>query len=89
MCDMDGKPFYANNSVLQTIGLESLDEFNRVPIKDFFLPEDQHRVIEEFLPKARSEGFAETEIVFATSRQMKPFGCATRYLSFETRLGRH
>lgn len=39
-----------------------MEEFKRVPAREFFFPEDQDRMIGEFLPKARSEGFAETEI---------------------------
>jgi PAS domain S-box-containing protein len=64
MCDMDGKPFYANKSALEMVGSESLDDFNRVPIGEFFFAEDQKRVIEEFLPQALTEGFGETEIRF-------------------------
>jgi PAS domain S-box-containing protein len=64
MCDMDGKPFYANKSGLEVVGLEGVDEFNRIPLPEFFFPEDQDHIVEEFLPKARGEGFAETEIRF-------------------------
>ena len=64
MCDMDGKPFYANKSGLAVVGIESVDDFNRVPIQEFFFPEDRDHVIQEFLPKARRCGFAETEIRF-------------------------
>ena len=62
MCDMEGRPFYANQSGLAVVGIDSVDDFNRVPIREFFFPEDQDHIIDEFLPKARSEGFAETEI---------------------------
>ena len=64
MCDTEGRPFFANKAALKLVGLESLDDFNRMPIREFFFPEDQERVIGEFLPGAWSEGFGETEIRF-------------------------
>ena len=62
MSDMQGKPFYANKAALAVAGIESLDDFNRLDIREFFFPEDRDRMIEEFLPKAWREGFAEIEI---------------------------
>jgi PAS domain S-box-containing protein len=64
MCDLDGKPFYANKSALDAVGLESVDEFNRVPIREFFFPEDQDRIVEDFLPTALRNGFGEMEVRF-------------------------
>lgn len=64
MCDMNGKPFYVNKCGLEVVGIDGLEEFNGMPILDFFFPEDQDHVVEKFLPKARHEGFAETEIRF-------------------------
>jgi PAS domain S-box-containing protein len=64
MRDMEGRAFFANKAALDTVGLDSLDEFKRVPLQEFFFPEDQHHVIEEFLPHALSEEFGETEVRF-------------------------
>ena len=64
MCDMAGKPFYANKAALEVVGLESLDDYMRAAVTDFFFPEDHDHVVNEFLPKAWAEGFAETEIRF-------------------------
>ena len=72
MCDLDGQPFYANKSALETVGLESLDEFNRIPIREFFFVEDQDRVVEEFLPTALHEGFGEIEVRFRHFKTNEP-----------------
>jgi PAS domain S-box-containing protein len=72
MCDLDGKPFYANKSALEAVGLESLDEFNRVPIREFFFPEDQDRIVEDFLPTALRDGFGEMEVRFRHFKTNEP-----------------
>lgn len=64
MCDLDGKPFYANKFALDMVGLNDLDEFVRTPIKELFFPEDQDHVVEEFLPKVLRDGFGEVEVRF-------------------------
>lgn len=72
MCDLEGKLFYANKSALESIGLESLDEFRRIPIKELFFPEDQDRIVNEFLPAALREGFGETEVRFRNFKSNEP-----------------
>ncbi len=87
MCDMEGKPFFANKAALKTVGIESLDDFNRVPIREFFFPEDQDRVIEEFLPAAWSEGFGETEIRFRHFKTNEPIWMCYQVFVMRDRMG--
>lgn len=64
MCDLDFKPFYVNEAGRRLVGLGSLAEACAVKVQDYFFPEDQRYVSEEFFPKVRSEGQAKTEIRF-------------------------
>ena len=64
MCDLNLMPFYANRASLRMVGLESLEELARTPVQEFFFPEDQKFILEEFFPRVLREGRAETEIRF-------------------------
>jgi PAS domain S-box-containing protein len=62
--DLQGTPFFVNRAGLKMIGLDSLEEARRVPGASFFFPEDQARVIQEFLPSVLREGHGEIEVRF-------------------------
>jgi PAS domain S-box-containing protein len=64
MCDMKFQPFYVNDAALRLVGLDSLAELRSVRVTDFFFPEDQTFIANEFLPKVLHEGSAEVEIRF-------------------------
>jgi PAS domain S-box-containing protein len=64
MCDMNYKPFYVNDAGRILVGLDDLEHFARIRVQDFFFPEDQRFILEEFFPRVLSEGRAETEIRF-------------------------
>jgi PAS domain S-box-containing protein len=64
MCDMTYTPFYVNDAGRQLVGLDDLTQFANTPVKEFFFPEDQDFVIDEFFPRVLNEGRAETEIRF-------------------------
>lgn len=64
MCDMEFLPFYINEAGMRLVGLEGVDEACRTPVQEFFFPEDQRFVMEEFFPRVLREGQAETEIRF-------------------------
>jgi len=87
MCDMEGKPFYANKSALDTVGLESLDDFNHVAMREFFFPEDQDHIIDEFLPKALSQGFGEIEIRFRHFKTNEPIWMCYQVFVIRDRAG--
>jgi PAS domain S-box-containing protein len=64
MCDLEFKPFYANPSGLRLVGIDTLEEALRTRVNEFFFPEDQRFILEEFFPKVLREGRSEVEIRF-------------------------
>jgi PAS domain S-box-containing protein len=64
MCDMNYIPFYVNDAGRNLVGLEDFDHFAQTKVKDFFFPDDQHFIMNEFFPRVLKEGRAETEIRF-------------------------
>ena len=64
MCDLNLKPFYVNKAGLRLVGLDSLEQLSRTDVKEFFFPEDQRFIMEEFFPRVFREGRAEVEIRF-------------------------
>jgi PAS domain S-box-containing protein len=64
MCDLAGTPFFINRAGLDLVGLEDLDSARRAPLASFFFPEDQDRIIREFLPSVLKNGTGEIEVRF-------------------------
>jgi PAS domain S-box-containing protein len=64
MCDLQGAPFFVNEAGLRLLGLKDLEQAMRTPVREFFFPSDQEFIIDEFLPRVRSEGHGEVEVRF-------------------------
>ncbi|MGN6643504.1 MAG: PAS domain-containing sensor histidine kinase, partial [Verrucomicrobiota bacterium] len=64
MCDLSYKPFFVNRAGIRLVGLESVQQALAVEVKDFFFPEDQPFIYEQFFPEVLREGHAEKEIRF-------------------------
>jgi PAS domain S-box-containing protein len=64
MCDTEGIPFFINDSGLRLVGLGSLEQGLKTPVKEFFFPEDQGFIMNEFFPAALQNGRGEIEIRF-------------------------
>jgi PAS domain S-box-containing protein len=64
MCDMDGLPFFVNRAGLEMIGLDGIEEARRTPLQEFFFPEDQGMILNQFLPRVRENGHGEVEVRF-------------------------
>ena len=64
MCDLQGIPFFVNRAGLQMVGLDNLEEARRPPVRSFFFPEDQPRIMKEFFPSVLEKGHGEIEIRF-------------------------
>ncbi|MBD2520912.1 PAS domain S-box protein [Nostoc sp. FACHB-133] len=64
MCDMSFVPFYVNPAGMQLVGLNDTHEYSETPVREFFFPEDQDFIINEFFPRVLREGRAEVEIRF-------------------------
>ena len=72
MCDAQFRPFFVNAAGLRMVGLGSLDEATRTPVKEFFFPEDQAFIMHEFFPRVQLEGCGEVEIRFRHFVTRKP-----------------
>jgi PAS domain S-box-containing protein len=64
MCDLDFVPFYVNPAGRRLVGLDSLAQACSVSVQDYFFPEDQSYITNEFLPQVLRAGRAEVEIRF-------------------------
>ena len=64
MCDLQGLPFFINRAGLEMVGLDSIEEARRTPVRDFFFPEDQEMIMNEFFPQVLKNGNGEIEIRF-------------------------
>jgi PAS domain S-box-containing protein len=78
MSDLDGVPFFINRAGLEMVGLASLEEARHVRVLDFFFPEDQARIVEEFFPKVLRDGHGEIEVRFRHFRTG-----AARWMAYE------
>jgi PAS domain S-box-containing protein len=64
ICDLQGVPTYVNPAGLELLGLDGMEEARRVNVRDFFFPEDQSRMADEFLPTVMASGHGEMEVRF-------------------------
>jgi len=64
MCDMNFIPFYVNEAGMRLVGLDNLEQCIRTPVQEFFFPEDQRFILDEFFPRVVREGHADVEIRF-------------------------
>ncbi|MCP5429020.1 MAG: PAS domain S-box protein [Chromatiaceae bacterium] len=62
MCDLDMKPHYVNAAGMRMVGLPDMDAACRVKVQDYFFPEDQRFIAEEFFPRVLREGQGDVEI---------------------------
>ena len=44
-------PFFVNRAGLQMVGLDTFEQATHTPVAEFFFPEDQARIINEFFPQ--------------------------------------
>ena len=64
MCDITGVPFFINDAGLQLVGLDSLEQCLETPVREFFFPEDQAFIMNEFFPAVFQNSRGEVEIRF-------------------------
>jgi PAS domain S-box-containing protein len=74
-------PFYINPAGLAMVGLESLEQAREKHIRDFFLPEDQGRIMEHFLPSVAERGHGEVEVRFRHFKAGEPRWMAYKVLT--------
>jgi PAS domain S-box-containing protein len=64
MRNLQGVPLFVNEAALRMVGLDNLEQAVRTTPADFFFPEDQAFIRDEFVPRVHRDGHAETEIRF-------------------------
>jgi len=62
MCDPNGTPFFINTAGLKMVGLQNIDEARQYAVRDFFFPEDQGMIQNEFFPSVLEKGHGEIEV---------------------------
>jgi len=88
ICDLEGRPFYVNAAGLAMVGLASIDEARRTHIREFFLPEDRARIMDEFFPAVLANGHGEIEVRFRNFRSAQTRWMAYKVLPLTDEAGR-
>jgi PAS domain S-box-containing protein len=87
ICDLNAVPIFVNRAGLQMIGLESLEEARNVQVRDFFFPEDQSRIMDEFFPQVLERGHGEIDIRFRHFRTGQALWMAYKVLKLADETG--
>lgn len=64
MCDAAFNPFFVNAAGMRMVGFDNLDEAKRIQVREYFFPEDQDYIMNEFFPAVSRHGCGEVEIRF-------------------------
>ena len=64
ICDVQGVPLFVNRAGLAMVGLDSIEAASRRHVRDFFLPEDQAMIMDEFFPSVVARGHGEVDVRF-------------------------
>jgi len=87
ICDVDGVPFFVNRAGLDLVGLDDLDEARRAPVREFFFPEDQDMVMNEFFPSVQAEGHGEIDVRFRNFKTGEARWMAYKLLALKDETG--
>jgi PAS domain S-box-containing protein len=64
ICDLQGVPSFINHAGLEMVGLDSIEDGRKRAVNDFFFPEDQEMMQNQFFPAVLENGHGEIEIRF-------------------------
>lgn len=81
MSDLNGVPFFVNRAGLEMIGLENIEDARRKSVQEFFYPEDQPRMMNEFFPSVLENGHGEVEVRFRHFKTGEPHWMAYKVLT--------
>jgi PAS domain S-box-containing protein len=62
MCDLELQPLYVNPAGQRMVGLPDMEAACRVKVPDYFFPEDQAFIADEFFPRVLRDGHDDVEI---------------------------
>jgi PAS domain S-box-containing protein len=88
MCDLEGRPFFVNRAGLAMIGLDDVEQARRVSVRDFFFPEDQARVMDEFLPGVMQRGHGAIDVRFRNFKTGAALWMAYKVMTLTDAAGR-
>jgi PAS domain S-box-containing protein len=86
--DLMGLPFFINRAGLAMVGLDDIETARRTPVREFFFPEDQQRVMGEFFASVMKAGHGEIEIRFRHFKTGNPIWMAYKVLALKDAAGR-
>jgi PAS domain S-box-containing protein len=87
MCDTAFVPLYVNPAGLKMVGLTSVDEARALRVHDFFLPEDQPRIMQELFAGVAQNGCGEAEVRFRHFRGGEPRWMAYKVITLRDATG--
>jgi PAS domain S-box-containing protein len=70
--DMNFMPSYVNEAGRRMVGLDQIEQCKDTPFKEFFFPEDQDLITDQFIPRVLRDGRAEVEIRFRHFKTGEP-----------------
>ncbi|HTU17007.1 MAG TPA: PAS domain S-box protein [Gemmataceae bacterium] len=88
ICDLAGIPFFVNRAGLEMVGLHGIEQARHTPIRDFFFPEDQARIMDEFFPSVLETGHGEMDVRFRHFRTGEARWMAYKVLTLTDAAGR-
>jgi PAS domain S-box-containing protein len=63
VCDVEFRPVYVNSAALSLVGL-AREDLSKISVFDFFAPEEQARIADEFFPMVLRDGHGTVETTF-------------------------
>jgi PAS domain S-box-containing protein len=88
MYDLAGIPFFINRAGLEMVGLGGIEQARHTAVRDFFFPEDQPRIMDEFFPSVLESGHGEIEVRFRHFRTGEAIWMAYKVLTVTDPNGR-
>ena len=88
ICDLNGIPFFINRAGLDLVGLNRIEDARQKRIADFFFPEDQDKILNEFLPAVMHKGHGEIEIRFRNFKTSEAHWMAYKVLMLTDSAGK-
>ena len=64
IADLDAVPIFVNRAGLTLVGLDDMAQARKVHVRDFFFPEDQARILDEFFPSVAEKGHGAVDVRF-------------------------
>ena len=88
MCDLVGIPFFVNRAGLQMVGLDSIEQARHTPVREFFFPEDQPKILDEFFPHILEHGHGEIDVRFRHFKTGEALWMAYKVLTIKDNAGK-